>query len=90
MILCPHCGERIDFVEPAGLTPTQTSVLSVIRRFHSENGYAPSYREIAKGAGLKSLGQVARAVQSLEERGCIRRIPDRVRSIQIISGGAAA
>lgn len=90
MILCPHCGERIDFVAPAGLTRAQADVLSVIRRLLIEKGYSPSYREIADGARLKSYGHVARIIHDLEERGCIRRIPDRGRSIQIISGGAAA
>lgn len=90
MILCPHCGERIDFVAPAGLTPVQADVLAVIRRLLNEKGYSPSYREIAEGVGLKSLGRVSRIVQDLEERGCIRRLPNHGRSIQIISGGKAA
>lgn len=90
MILCPHCGERIDFVEPAGLTPAQASVLAAIRRFVAENGFSPSYREIADGAGRKSIGHLSQIIEGLEERGCIRRIPDRVRSIQIINGGRAA
>lgn len=90
MILCPHCGERIDFVAPAGLTPAQADVLAVIRRLLSEKGYSPSYREIAEGVGLKSIGHLTQIIDGLEERGYIRRIPDRARSIQIISGGKAA
>lgn len=90
MILCPHCGERIDFVAPAGLTPVQADVLAVIRRLLNEKGYSPSYREIAEGVGRKSIGHLTQIIDGLEQRGYIRRLPNRSRSIQIISGGKAA
>lgn len=90
MILCPHCGERIDVVEPAGLTPAQAQTLQFIRRFIEGNGFSPSYREIRDGIGIRSMANVVSIIAGLEERGHIRRIPDRVRSIQVTSGGPAA
>lgn len=38
-----------------------------------QNGHAPSYREIRKGVGIGSLGEVSRIVAALERRGILAR-----------------
>ena len=70
------------------LTPRQSDTLAFIAAFQAERGFGPSYREIAKGIGLESVGRVHRLVTCLEERGAIRRLPHRARSIEVADGSA--
>ena len=51
------------------LTPRQKEVLDYIVNFISEQGYPPSYREIAGGLKLASPSTVHAHVQALRERG---------------------
>ena len=44
------------------------------------NGYAPSYREVALGVGLKSVSSIAYQVRQLEELGYLSREPGRARA----------
>lgn len=90
MMLCPHCGAKIDAPAPAGLTPVMTAALTVIRQFLAEHDHAPSYREIAARLGLKSPGRVHGIVRGLEHRGYVTIEPGRARSIMIINKGKAA
>ncbi len=66
------------------LTARQSDALAFIAAFQAERGFGPSYREIAKGIGLESVGRVHRLVACLEERGAIRRLANRARSIEVI------
>lgn len=68
----------------AGLTRQQSACLSYIQAFQDECGYAPTYDQIAAAVGLASKGGVNRLIVGLEERGRIRRLPNRARSIEII------
>lgn len=68
----------------AGLTPAQSKALAFIERHITANGVSPSFDEIAEGLGLASKSGVHRLVVGLEERGRIRRMPDRARSIEIV------
>lgn len=54
-----------------GITKKQSEVLCYIQDFMKENGYAPSYREIASGMGLSSPSTVHSHVQTLCEKGLI-------------------
>jgi hypothetical protein len=47
-------------------------------------GICPAYQEIADGLGLKSKNPVHAAVHGLIERGYLKRIPGRARSLQIL------
>jgi DNA-binding MarR family transcriptional regulator len=60
---------------------TRVRVYTFVRRFIEHNGYAPSFREIADGVGLASLSSVFYHLESLENRGLLRRTPGRARSI---------
>lgn len=49
----------------------KAQVLSFIARFMDANGYAPSYREIGRAVGLRSLSSVARYMHELAQEGRI-------------------
>ncbi len=53
------------------LTKKQREVLDFIEGFIKDNGYTPSYREIAAGLGLSSPSTVYQHVQALCEKGVI-------------------
>ena len=54
------------------LTPKQKEVLDFIIQCIRDNGYAPSYREIATGLKLASPSTVHTHVQALRTRGFLR------------------
>ncbi|MBM3204690.1 transcriptional repressor LexA [Candidatus Uhrbacteria bacterium] len=56
----------------APLTPKQKQVLDFIVNFINEQGYSPSYREIASGLDLASPSTVHTHIQALRERGFVR------------------
>lgn len=67
------------------LTKKQREVLDFIERFVQENGYTPSYREIAKGLGLSSPSTVYQHIQALCEKGVINTAEDgSARSIELV------
>ena len=67
------------------LTKKQSEVLEFIREHLNENGYAPSYREIADHLGLSSPATVHGHVQMLLEKGLITNGEDgEARSIELV------
>lgn len=56
-------------------TPAQARVLDVIRTYYAAYRAAPSYEDIAKRAGLRSLSTVSKHLDALESRGHISRVP---------------
>jgi repressor LexA len=67
------------------VTDRQRAVLKWIKRaIEDRQGTPPSYQEIADGVGIKSKSGVHEIVLKLEERGYIRRLPNRARAIEII------
>lgn len=67
-----------------GLTAKQVKVFSFIKNFIAKNNYPPSYKDIKEAVNLKSKSSVSIYVQNLEERGWIKRLKGKARSIQII------
>jgi len=66
------------------LTKKQKEVLNAIENFIQENGYTPSYREIAETLGLSSPSTVHQHVQALCEKGVINTGEDgSARSIEL-------
>lgn len=65
------------------LTKRQKEVLDFISRFLHDNGYSPSYEEIAKGLTLASLATVHKHLQALETKGYLRRGFNQSRSVEI-------
>lgn len=67
-----------------GVTEKQANLLRYIKGYQAAHGHSPCYREMAEGIGVTSKGAVARLLDGLEERGSIRRLPNRERAIQIL------
>ena len=65
------------------LTRRQKEVLDYIARFLQDNGYSPSYEEIAGGLELASLATVHKHLQALELKGYLRRGFNQSRSVEI-------
>ena len=65
------------------LTKRQKEVLDFISRFIEENGYSPSYEELADGLSLSSLASVHKHIEGLEARNYLSRQFNRSRSIEV-------
>jgi repressor LexA len=65
------------------LTKRQKQVMDLIARLVDENGYSPSYEEIAKGLGLASLATVHKHISALEAKSYLRRGFNQSRSLEI-------
>ena len=69
--------------DATGLTPRQQRVLTVIRESLASRGYPPSMREIGERVGLTSSSSVAHQLRTLEEKGYIKRDPNRPRALSV-------
>lgn len=77
---------RLALQPVAGLTYRQRQVLDFIEEFIEDHGgVSPSYKQISEAVGLNSCSGVQRIIVGLEERGYIRVLPGKARSITIIS-----
>jgi repressor LexA len=66
-----------------GVSDTRERILSFIRDFIADKGYAPTVRDILKGCSLNSTAAVQHHLNVLEREGRIRRDPEVFRSIQL-------
>jgi repressor LexA len=64
------------------LTRRQRQVIDFIAGFLQEQGYSPSFQEIAQGLGLSSLATVHKHVLTLERKGFLKRQFNASRSIE--------
>jgi repressor LexA len=69
--------------DATGLTPRQQRVLTVIRDSIESRGYPPSMREIGERVGLTSSSSVAHQLRVLEEKGFLKRDPNRPRALSV-------
>jgi repressor LexA len=67
------------------LTKRQKEVLDFIADFVEQNGYSPSYEELAHGLNLASLATVHKHIQALESRNYLRRLFNQSRSLEVSS-----
>jgi|SRR5947209_406583 len=65
------------------LTKRQKEVLDFIADFVEQNGYSPSYEELAHGLKLASIATVHKHIQGLESRNYLRRGFNQSRSIEV-------
>lgn len=72
------------------LTRRQKEIVDYIRNFIDENGYAPSYREIAYYFEFSSVGTVAEYVSILESKGYITKEAMDARSLQLTPSFASS
>jgi repressor LexA len=65
------------------LTKRQKQVLDFIARFQDDNGYCPSYEEIAQGLDLASLATVHKHISALETKAYLKRGFNQSRSLEL-------
>lgn len=63
----------------------QQELLQFIDNFIKGNGYGPSYREIMRGLGYKSVSTVAVHVDGLITKGYLRKKDHSARSIEVVT-----
>ncbi len=66
------------------LTAKQRELLLFINDRLAETGISPSFDEMREALTLKSKSGVHRLISALEERGFIRRLPNRARALEVV------
>lgn len=67
-------------------TKKQRELLSFIENFIAGHGYGPSYREVMRGMGYKSVSTVAIHIDNLITRGHLRKQTNSARSLEVVNG----
>lgn len=67
-----------------GLSARQRRILEVIRESVDRRGYPPSIREMGQAVGLASSSSVAHQLKVLEQKGFLRRDPNRPRALEVM------
>ena len=70
-------------LDGSDLTVRQRKVLDFIMETIQKRGFPPAVREIGKAVGLSSPSTVHTHLQTLEERGYLKRDPDKPRAIEV-------
>lgn len=66
------------------LTRKQHELIRFIQVRLEETGVSPSFEEMKEALDLKSKSGVHRLISALEERGFIRRLPNRARALEVL------
>ena len=66
------------------LTRKQHELISFIQTRLEDTGVSPSFEEMKDALDLKSKSGVHRLISALEERGFIRRLPNRARALEVL------
>ena len=66
------------------LTRKQHELITFIQNRLEASGISPSFEEMKEALDLKSKSGVHRLISALEERGFIRRLPNRARALEVI------
>ena len=66
------------------LTRKQHELIRFIQQRLEESGVSPSFEEMKEALDLKSKSGVHRLISALEERGFIRRLPNRARALEVL------
>jgi len=70
------------------LSLRQTNILEFIKQEIRKKGYPPAVREIGEAVGLLSSSTVHGHLQTLEDKGYIRRDPTKPRAIEILDSSS--
>ncbi len=65
------------------------AVVVAIARHQAAHGYAPSVRDVMRGAGFASTSHTAHWLRACEEAGLIVRAPRIARAIRLTAAGRA-
>ncbi|PZQ21407.1 MAG: repressor LexA [Sphingopyxis macrogoltabida] len=66
------------------LTAKQHELLHFIQDRLDASGISPSFEEMKEALGLKSKSGIHRLISALEERGFLRRLPNRARALEVL------
>lgn len=66
------------------LTEKEYELYKFLIDYIKENGYSPSYKEIAEGIGIKSRSTVMEKLQRLQKKGKIQMKASSPRAIRIL------
>jgi repressor LexA len=66
------------------LTAKQRELLLFVNERLGDTGVSPSFDEMREALDLKSKSGVHRLISALEERGFIRRLPNRARALEVV------
>ena len=66
------------------LTAKQHELIRFIQQRLENTGISPSFEEMKEALDLKSKSGVHRLISALEERGFIRRLPNRARALEVV------
>lgn len=66
-------------------TKSQRELLQFVDQFIQEHGYGPSYREIMKSLGYKSVSTVAIHINGLITKGYLTKRDNSARSLEVVS-----
>ena len=66
------------------LTRKQHELLRFIHERLKEQGIPPSFDEMKEALDLRSKSGIHRLIMALEERGFIRRLPNRARALEVV------
>lgn len=72
------------------LTAKQHELLHFIQQRLDASGISPSFEEMKDALGLKSKSGIHRLISALEERGFLRRLPNRARALEVLKLPEAA
>ena len=67
------------------LTKRQREILDYLNEFIQHHGYAPSLEEIGRRFSLSSLATVHKHLKNLEDKGCIKRVWNKSRSVELLA-----
>src|SRR3978361_54568 len=65
------------------ITRRQKEVLDFIAAYQVENGYSPSYEEMARGLNLSSIATIHKHISALEKKNYLQRSHNQSRSIDV-------
>jgi len=73
-----------------GLNPRQREILDFLGEHARHHAYPPTVREIGQAVGLSSSSTVQNHLNTLEQRGFIRRDPTKSRTVEVVGVERAA
>ena len=68
----------------AWVTPKKQQLLQFVAQFSHQNRTSPSYREIQRGLGYKTVATVANHVNQLVASGHLKKQPNKSRSLIVV------
>jgi SOS-response transcriptional repressor LexA len=66
-------------------TKRQRELLNFVDGFIQEHGYGPSYREVMRALGYKSVSTVAIHIDALITKGYLRKRDNSARSLEVVT-----